>query len=119
MPKLRREKRTIPRPKRRRWFALMLASFCMAVGVAQLQLASWPQPVRIAVLIACFGVAVALGAYFTMGNILGGYRCQECGARCRATISPLWAKDGDPVRYLCRACDIEWDTGGTYSTPNN
>ena len=119
MPILRREKRIVARPKRRRWFALLFVSFCMVVGVAQLQLATWPQPMRVAVLIACFAVTVAWVAYVTMENLLSGYRCQQCGARCHATISPLWAKDGDPIRYVCRACDIEWDTGGTYSTPND
>lgn len=116
---LRREKRTVVRPKRRRGRALLIASFCMAAGVAQLQLAAWPQSIRVAVLVVCFVSALACVAYAFSEKFLNGYRCQECGARCHATISPIWAKDGDPVRYICKACDIEWDTGSNYSTPND
>lgn len=119
MPTLRREKRIIVRPKRRRWVALLGAGASIGLGIIQLELAPWPQPIRVAVLIAGFVVAVAWVALVTMEKLLRGHRCQECGARCHATISPFWAKDGDPVHYVCRACDIEWDTGATYSTPND
>jgi len=119
MPILRREKRIVARPKRRRWVTLLCSGVCIGLGIIQLQLALWPQPIRVAVLIAGFFVALALVAFNTMENMLRGHRCQECGARCHATISPIWAKDGDPVHYVCRACDIEWDTGATYSTPND
>lgn len=119
MPILRRESRIVARPKRRRWVVLLGAGVCLGLGMIQLQLAPWPQPIRVAVLMGGFVVTLVLVLMVTMQNLLRGYRCQECGARCHATISPLWAKDGDPVHYVCQACDIEWDTGATYSTPND
>jgi predicted RNA-binding Zn-ribbon protein involved in translation (DUF1610 family) len=38
------------------------------------------------------------------------YRCPSCGQRIRhPTIRSRGA--GDPIRYYCSKCDIEWDTG--------
>lgn len=38
------------------------------------------------------------------------YRCPSCGQRIRhSTIRNRSA--GDPIRYYCPKCDIEWDTG--------
>lgn len=58
--------------KRRRGRALLIASFCMTVGVAQLQLASWPQSIRVAVLVVGFVSALAWVAFAFSEKFLNG-----------------------------------------------
>ena len=36
------------------------------------------------------------------------YRCPQCGTRLRF-LSP--AQNGVAIKYFCRSCDVEWDTG--------
>ena len=42
--------------------------------------------------------------------LLRAYHCPSCGQKIKnATIRNRSA--GDPIRYCCSNCDIEWDTG--------
>lgn len=37
------------------------------------------------------------------------YRCPACGATIRQPTI-VSRKPGDPIRYYCRKCEVEWDT---------
>ena len=67
-----------------------------------------------------FGVAFWLATAFFLAWIavwiildavmLRAYRCPSCGRRTEASAI-LDRRAGDPIRYYCSQCDIEWDTG--------
>lgn len=42
--------------------------------------------------------------------LLRSYRCPSCKQRIRSPTIPDRAV-GDPIRFHCPKCDIEWDTG--------
>jgi predicted RNA-binding Zn-ribbon protein involved in translation (DUF1610 family) len=67
-----------------------------------------------------FGVVFWIAAVFFLAWIavwiildavmLRAYRCPSCGRRTEA--SAIQDRNaGDPLRYHCSQCDIEWDTG--------
>jgi len=65
-------------------------------------LAVWPA--------ALFFVVWIVGWIVVEAAILRAYSCPACGRRIgHATTQSRSA--GDPIRYSCRECGIEWDTG--------
>lgn len=41
--------------------------------------------------------------------LLNSYRCPQCGTHLSPSMNPS-PNEGDPVTFICEACDIEWDT---------
>ena len=67
-----------------------------------------------------FGLELWIGIASFVGGILywawqdsvmfSSYHCSQCGRHLpKPTIQE--PRDGDPIRFHCEACDIEWDTG--------
>ena len=52
--------------------------------------------------------AAAVNVFVAYGKLRWWYRCPQCRARIPR---PPETKVGDPIKYVCTACDVEWDTG--------
>ena len=52
--------------------------------------------------------AASVYVFVAYGKLCLWYRCPQCRARIPR---PPKIKVGDPIRYVCAACDIEWETG--------
>lgn len=53
-------------------------------------------------------VAATVNVFVALAKLRWRYRCPQC----RALIPrPPELKPGDRIRYVCTACDVEWDTG--------
>ncbi len=42
--------------------------------------------------------------------VLRTYSCPSCGHRIKGPTIPS-REAGDPIRYYCPRCDVEWETG--------
>jgi predicted RNA-binding Zn-ribbon protein involved in translation (DUF1610 family) len=55
-----------------------------------------------------FVAGTTVNVFVAYGKLLWFYRCPQCRARIPR---PPQTKTGDRIRYVCPACDVEWDTG--------
>jgi hypothetical protein len=57
-----------------------------------------------------FFIAWIVAWIFLDAGMLRGYHCPSCGQGIRTETIPE-RTFGDPIRFYCPKCDIEWDTG--------
>ena len=105
------------RPVMRDYGLLVRFVACEAIAIALLWGmglgAAWgwvPGPLQNPVIFGSVLAALALQA-FVFAPLWLGIRCKRCGRRiftAPARPSPGRAK---PLRFCCRACDVDWDTG--------
>src|SRR4029453_18648691 len=53
-------------------------------------------------------VGATVHVFVAFGRLRLCYRCPQCRARLPR---PTETKVGERIRYVCEACDVEWDTG--------
>ena len=53
-------------------------------------------------------VGATVNVFVAYGKLRWWYRCPECRARIPR---PPASRAGDRIRFMCTACDVEWDTG--------
>lgn len=84
--------------------------FLLAV-LAPLLLGYLFQDYALPIFIAAFmvGVPIAIVGMVRQERRTRHFACPTCGTMLHRTGKD--DKDGDPVSFLCTACDTEWDTG--------
>jgi hypothetical protein len=80
----------------------LLALVLIWSGSGRLDLAFWA---AVVFFVAWIAVWIVLDA-----RLLRAYVCPSCGRRIPDPTIPNRSA-GDPIRYRCSACDVEWDTG--------
>jgi hypothetical protein len=80
----------------------------IGIGLAALIYFLWPNP-------PIWAFSIALGAGFILFLVLffrmrPKFKCPQCGRELvRETM--LGTQAGEPIRFVCSACQIEWESG--------
>lgn len=96
--------------RRKRWGAYFIVGVCL-FGVILYRLPILD--IWFGLLTAILAISLFLAIVFD-GFLRDRYCCPRCGKHLKTPVNmPL--TEGDPIRFLCCNCDVEWDLDESFS----